>query len=253
MTPRSQWSPAIGPAFFASLVIHAALAFALIGVMSTAAPALGDGASLLAVRLVEPPPSPPISVTEVDAATLAAAESPTKVPSPPPSPPPSESVSKAAPQPDPPQPAPTEAAFSAPSLPLGQVDVGESRFGLAILDQELVLRTQSEYPAEVDKAVRVVRKPDVSYPADAFAAQRSGTVIAWLAVNREGGVDEVIIVSGEPEFAEAVTAAIPTARFQPAEDGGATIRYYFVMEFEFRSGSTMATPAATANPADAPR
>lgn len=252
MTPSLHWPPAIAPAFVASLLIHAALAFALIGVITMGRPALGDGTSMLAVRLVEPPASLPLVAADVAPTPLPVAESPTMAPMRQPAATPPDAVSVAAPTPEPPQPPEAQPAPSAPVLPLGEVDIAENYYALSSLQEELVLRTQGAYLAEVEKPVRVLQKPVVGYPADALAAQRSGTVVAWLAISREGAIEEVIIDSGEPEFAEAVTAALPTAKFLPAEEKDELIPFYIVMVFEFRSGSAIAPPAAEASPEAGP-
>ena len=48
--------------------------------------------------------------------------------------------------------------------------------------------------------------------AVALAAGLEGTVVLWLALNREGTIEETIIVSGAPEFAAAVESALPGLR-----------------------------------------
>ena len=127
-------------------------------------------------------------------------------------------------------------ALTKASLPLGGIRIAANYAALSGFPEELMLRTQTQFLIEVDKLVRVVRNPDVIYPAGALEAKREGTVVVWLALSREGGVEEVVVVSGEPEFAAAVEAALPSAQFLPAENGGETVPFYLIMTFEFRGG-----------------
>ncbi len=125
-----------------------------------------------------------------------------------------------------------------------QVDVSENYSILHSLPEELVLRTQGDYLIEVEKPVRMVKRPDVTYPPDALTAQRQGTVVAWLAITTDGNIDEVIIDAGTEEFAEAVRQALPSAQFLPAEERGQIIPYYIILSFDFRTG--VPTTASTA-------
>jgi TonB family protein len=236
-TDRPHLPPALAPAALASLFIHVAIAFVLATVVSPRPFAWGYSNAALTVELVAPPPKaePPVEaltmpVPEVASAPMTRMESPTlpadAIPA---------ATAPAAPVPSPAKPVPPRDATQA-SLTLGQVHIAENYAGLSGLPEQLTLRTQGEFLIEVDKLVRIARNPDIAYPPDALKARREGTVVAWLALDREGNVTETIIVSGEPEFASAVEAALPTARFLPAENGGETVPFYLIMTFEFRGG-----------------
>ena len=233
---QSRRPPALAPAALASLFVHIAIAFVLAAVVSLRPFAWGYSNAALTVELVSPPPKieDPIttatSIPEVVNAPLTRTEPPETQANPaPPAPAPVTPV-PAAVKPEPPRDA-TQA-----SLTLGLIRMVENYAALSSLPEELVLRTQGQFLIEVDKLVQVVRNPDVVYPPDALKARREGTVVAWLALSREGTVEEIIIVYGEPEFAAAVEAALPSARYLPAENGGETVPFYLIMTFEFRGG-----------------
>ena len=232
---RQRLPPALAPAALASLSVHVAIAFALAAVVSLRPFAWGYSNAALTVELVSLPAKAEVPVAavttpvpEVVSAPMTRAEAPALPANPIPA-----ATAPAAPAPVPVEPVPPRDAPQA-SLTLGQIRMAENYAGLSGLPEELVLRTQGEFLIEVDKLVRVVRNPEVVYPPDALKARREGTVVAWLALDREGAVMETIIVSGEPEFAAAVESALPTARFLPAENGGETVPFYLIMTFEFR-------------------
>jgi TonB family protein len=105
------------------------------------------------------------------------------------------------------------------------------------------------YLIEVEKPVRVLSLPDVAYPREALAAGRQDTVVAWVAVDRDGAIEEIVIDSGEPEFAEAVLAALPSAKFLPAEERGEIVPFYILLQFDFRTAdATTGTPVTAAGP-----
>lgn len=227
----------LAPAALASLSVHVALAFALATVVSLRPLPRGYSNAALTVELVAPPAKAEVPVEvatpplpEVASTPMTRAESSALPVNPLPA-----ATAPAVPAPVPTEPAPPRDATQA-SLTLGHIRMAENYAGLSGLPEELVMRTQGEFLIEVDKLVRIARNPDLVYPPDALKAKREGTVVAWLALDREGAVTETIIASGEPEFAAAVEATLPTARFLPAENGGETVPFYLIMTFEFRGG-----------------
>ncbi len=225
----------MAPAALASLSIHVAIAFVLATVVSPRPFAWGYSSAALTVELVSPPTKAEVPVPAVTAPVPEVVSAPmTRTDA---TPSPGNSISAAtapaSPAPVPVEPAPPQDATQA-SLTLGHVRMAENYAGLSGLPEELVLRTQGEFLIEVDKLVRIARNPDLAYPPEALQAGRQGSVVAWLALDRDGAVTETIIVSGEPEFAAAVEAALPTARFLPAENIGETVPFYLIMTFEFR-------------------
>lgn len=117
--------------------------------------------------------------------------------------------------------------------------VARARFGEA-LDGEML----GQFPVEVDASVVLPGKLEIPYPPSALNAKREGTVLAWVVVAADGTVEDVRVVEGDADFAAAVTDTLAGARFVPARDGGAPIRFYVTLEIEFRLGD--ATKAASA-------
>jgi hypothetical protein len=90
------------------------------------------------------------------------------------------------------------------------------------------------FPLEIESPVALPGKLAVPYPVAALDKRLEGTVLAWAIVDRQGAVEETQIIEGTPEFADAVRATLATTRFIPARDGGAPIRFYVLLEFDFR-------------------
>lgn len=246
MTTAARRPPAIAPAFAASLVVHGAVAVALFGLVATGRPGDGDVAAPLAVRLVGPPlpaeaPPAPAAPDVVVAAEASTAALPARA-----------GDESAQTQParvaDAPL-APTEPrrAPSAAAPPPGTVSARENYAAMGGISPDIVARAHMNYLIEVEKPVRVLRLPEVPYPPAALAAGRQDTVVAWVAVDRDGGIEDVVIDSGEAEFADAVRAALPSAKFLPAEERGELVPFYILLQFDFRtSGSITKPPAAVA-------
>lgn len=227
---------AIAPAALASLLVHGAIAVVLGVVVSTRPATWGNATSTLTVELaavpsvIESPPAPAPTVPEVMRLEARTVVPPLPVPDPT-LPPPRPATPPPVPQiPD------AQPASTPPALQTARIRMATNYSALSSLPEELVQRSQGEFLVEVDKLVQVVRSPDVVYPADALAAGREDTVVVWLALDRDGAITESIIVSGAPEFAEAVTSALPSARFLPAVNAGENVPFYLIMTFDFRGG-----------------
>jgi TonB family protein len=121
--------------------------------------------------------------------------------------------------------------------------VPRARFGVALEGEAL-----SSFPAEVESPVRLPGKLAVPYPRTALEARREGTVLAWAIVDRQGAVEETTIVSGQGDFNEVVRETLARTRFIPARDGGATLRFYIMLKFDFRL-EDRGGPSATSAPA----
>jgi TonB family protein len=106
--------------------------------------------------------------------------------------------------------------------------------------------TLSGIPVEVDVPVRLPGKLVVPYPPDALAARREGVVLAWSIVDENGTAEDPRVVAGPPEFAESVKAALRATRFAPARDGGAPVRSYITLRFDFRIEPATAVAARAA-------
>ncbi len=242
----------LSPAFAASLLVHAAIVIALLSWVSLGDRSASADPLALAVRLVgEPQPAPPVPVA-VSAPEQAAAERPDEGAA--------LAIASVAPveasRITPAQPAasavlvpPPPAMASAPpasAVPLGSVDVRlQNQSLLTGLPNDLANRTTTEFPVEVARLVRMPSKPVVAYPPEALKAQRQGSVLAWVTVEANGDVEEIIIVDGDLEFANAVETALAGTRFEPAADRSGPIRFYTMLRFDFAGGSPGAA-AATA-------
>jgi TonB family protein len=107
----------------------------------------------------------------------------------------------------------------------------------------------ARFQMEVEAPVVLPGKLHVSYPPAALEKHREGTVLVWAIVDPQGAVETTQVVEGTPEFADAVRAALATTRFIPARDGGAPIRYYVTLGFDFRiedRDTASAAPASNA-------
>lgn len=225
---------ALGLAAAASVVAHLAVALAVAAFVSMRPATWGTASAAITVNLVAPQPvvDPAPLVPELPAPVItsvdpggAVAPATTSETAPPPAP---AVLPEEPPRAEPAQPA------AQPSVAAGKVDVAENYAAVSGLPEELANRTHGEFLIEVDKLAQVVRQPDIAYPPEALAAGREGKVMAWIALDREGAITETIIVSGEPEFAAAVEAALPTARFLPAINAGEAVPFYIILNFNFR-------------------
>lgn len=102
---------------------------------------------------------------------------------------------------------------------------------------DLLTRRMAEAPVEVDFPARPKAPIRVRYPEAALAAGREGSVAVWVMVSPEGTPDEVTVVDGPPEFADAVVAAINDAQFIPAQNNLVPMRYALAFEFDFVIGA----------------
>jgi len=107
-------------------------------------------------------------------------------------------------------------------------------------------RQLEEFPVEIDRPVRLEGTIEAQYPPAALGARREESVIAWIVVDERGTASEVQIVEGSEEFAEAVRAALKTARFVPARNNQKPIRFPIALEFRFVTGGNTATATAAA-------
>lgn len=225
---------ALGTAAVASVVAHVGIALVVAAFVSMRPAAWGTATAAITVNLVTPQPvvELPLPAPEVPAPVIASAEpggavAPDIVAEPAPAPAPA-TLPESPPQPDPPRAEPQR------SLVSGRIDVAENFAAVSGLPEDLANRTRSEFLIEVDKLAQVVHFPDIGYPPEALAAGREGNVMAWIALDREGAITETIIVSGEPEFAAAIEAALPGARFLPAINTGEAVPHYIILNFSFR-------------------
>lgn len=111
----------------------------------------------------------------------------------------------------------------------------------------ILARQMNEFPAEIDRPVRLSGAVVARYPRGAMEQGREDTVVMWVIVDATGAVEYVQVAEGSDEFAQEAIAAVRAARFLPAEDRLKPIRYPIALQFDFRSGrSTTASAAALA-------
>lgn len=234
------------PAMVMSLLVHGAAALALATWVSVGAVKPGEARMPLAIRLVAPvtqaPDSPPslqtttaaVESAPVSTAPAAAESLPEPVAATPP-------VAAAVPVAPPPM-----SSGDALRVPMGSVAIRVDDFALFNqLSSELADRVVAEFPVEVSKVVRIQQGPVIAYPDDALAAQRQGSVLAWVRVSVDGKPEEVVIVEGDPEFAAVVETALASAQFVPAEDRGRAIPFYTAIRVDFSASSPGAAAPST--------
>jgi TonB family protein len=117
--------------------------------------------------------------------------------------------------------------------------VPRARFGEALDGDAL-----AAFLTEVDAGVGLPERFNVAYPRAALAARKEGSVLVWAVIDDRGRVDSVHVVEGDPEFAEAVDAALKATPFVPARNLGQPVPFYVTLEFEFRLDATGGTVAA---------
>lgn len=140
---------------------------------------------------------------------------------------------------------------SSPAAVVG-VGAGDVRIDGALLTDrsrmgEAWTRQMTEFPIEVDYPARLDEKILARYPPAALAAGREDSVAVWIVVDANGVADEVVVLDGSEEFANAVVAAVKQARFLPAQNNLLPIRFPISLEFRFVIGpQTVAGAAAVA-------
>ena len=125
--------------------------------------------------------------------------------------------------------------------------VPRARFGEFLESENL-----AGFPPEIDEPVRIGQPLVVPYPPRALREGREDTVVLWAVVDTDGIVEKVHFAEGTPEFVRAVTLALSTTRFVPAENDGSVIRFYMLLELQFRidapGGEVAASGVVTAAP-----
>jgi TonB family protein len=139
---------------------------------------------------------------------------------------------------------------TAPAAAIGVGAVGEVQVdGMPLQDinrlGDVLTRQRAEFPTEIDAPVRIKEAIRVRYPAAAMAAGREDSVAVWAIVDPRGDPDEVLVLDGTPEFAEAVVAAVKATKFVPAQNDLLPRRYPIALEFRFVLGEGAATDGAT--------
>ncbi len=127
---------------------------------------------------------------------------------------------------------PQSASASSPS---GTVSIGEPLAGMSALPPDLVARVHGNYMIEVEYPARLLSMPQVVYPPAALELQRGDSVVVWLAIDRKGAVEDTVFVAGLPGFIDAVSEALQSAKFLPAEERGEIIPFYIVLQFDFKA------------------
>ena len=134
--------------------------------------------------------------------------------------------------PQPPAAARTMLGVGSPNLQIaGRPLADNDRLG------DLLSQRMAEAPVEVDFPARPKEPIRVRYPEAALEAGREGSVAVWVMVSPEGTPDEVTVVDGPPEFADAVVAAVKEAHFVPAQNNLVPMRYALAFQFDFALGA----------------
>ncbi len=117
-----------------------------------------------------------------------------------------------------------------PANPLGVPTFGRRTTGRATA-AEIPFATAVEKPA-----VALDGNPAPRYPDALRRVGIEGTVVIQVVVDRTGMLDTAtakVVSSDHPLFAEAVIAVLPKLRFLPAETGGATVKMWVIIPFNF--------------------
>lgn len=109
---------------------------------------------------------------------------------------------------------------------------------------ELVRGDPARYylPREVD--VRAVPLSDIEAVNPDLTGRQSGKIVLRILVNAAGTVDNVVVVSSEPQrtFGPAVLTPFRQARFTPARKGNVAVRSQLLIEVEYRGTETNRAP-----------
>ena len=235
----------MAPAFAASLAVHAVMLLALVSWVAVGDRSQMPGPVALAVLLAGPASPPPAATPPADYAIAVTAQETPLVAGPS-----APADARSAPPPLPASEAPAATAPTATAPPAARV-VSLGTVDTRLLTEDLVTslhpvhasRVVNEFPVEVPQGVRLDATPDVKYPEEALAAGRRGSVLAFVIVDASGGVEEISVVEGAPEFVQPVQDALLTTRFLPATDGDRPIRFYTMVRFDFLPSSPGAVPA----------
>jgi hypothetical protein len=103
-----------------------------------------------------------------------------------------------------------------------------SKFGLAT-----AARLAAQYPVRPGRLPRLSRTLTVTYPERALRDRTSARVDALLLLDAKGAVLETTIKSDDPVFAPAVSDALATATFVPAQAADMSLPYWIALEFVF--------------------
>jgi protein TonB len=84
-------------------------------------------------------------------------------------------------------------------------------------------------------APKLLHRVDPLYPKEAKAAQQEGSVVLRVLIGRDGAVEEVEVVRGQPHgLNEAATAAARQWRFTPALLSGKAVPVLLTLTINFR-------------------
>lgn len=217
-------------ALAASVTVHGGiLAFTLAGSAHPGVAALAPRALVATFTPVQVAPAEPTVIASAAPSVLTTPAA--AVPAPP------------APPPAPAVPEPAAAAPRGQERGVAKLDV----IAVPLADRnrlgDLMARQLAEFPAEIDRPVRLDGKVVARYPPAALRAGREGSVAVWLVVDAEGLADEIQVLDGDEEFASEVVSALRATRFVPAEDNLKPIRYPLALEFDFRAGASSVATA----------
>jgi len=123
------------------------------------------------------------------------------------------------------------------SRPAGTRRVASSRTQPSVDVQPLIESHEVRLASEVDTVARYIAgSAEPLYPDSLWRARVDGHVVAQFVVDSAGVVEAgtvTIVASSQPEFAAAVRAAVPAARFEPAVVGGRHVRQLVQLPFNF--------------------
>jgi periplasmic protein TonB len=181
-------------------------------------------------------PNPPAADPNASAASANAAPAEAPAPS---------TVSPAATAPQPADPVPADNSQKAPAVQPAKQDISTNHAGS---NPALVAASASIPPAPSAKSTgsdllevpedfaddQVVRRVHPSYPKQARARKLHGTVVLEAVVNKQGKVDSLQLVSGDPLLAQAAADAVKQWRYKPYLHNGEYAEFQTRVTVEFK-------------------
>jgi TonB family protein len=107
--------------------------------------------------------------------------------------------------------------------------------GSALLLSLSAIAQETKKVSQSEATSAAVSKVQPEYPQMAKQLRISGAVELEAAVNEEGAVDNVRVVSGNPVLTKAATAALLKWKFKPFTNNGTPVKALATLTFDFKA------------------
>lgn len=118
----------------------------------------------------------------------------------------------------------------------------------ALLGPSYVAELAQRFPNPAQKLPLLLGAPVVDYPRAAIERGLQGRFAAVVALDALGRVTEAKLVAEDALFGPAMLDALKHMEFSPAQDGGAGIPYWAIVEFVFTIGRPGSSPSIAQAP-----